>query len=200
MHITLKKTAVLKENFNLEDIIKKCKKNNRASQTNLYQMFADKMFGVCLYYSKDYTEAQDILQDGFIKCFEKISQYKGNGSFEGWLRKIFVNTALEKFRKKKLLFTVDDDNSNTLNQLAPVEIEGDVNAKDLLEIIKSLTPQYRIVFNLYSIEGFSHKEISKKLGISVGTSKSNLARARKILQTKVKEKYSFVAEEKIKVL
>lgn len=200
MHITIKKPAVLEENFNLEDIIKKCKKNNRASQTNLYKMFADKMFGVCLYYSKDYTEAQDILQDGFIKCFEKISQYKGDGSFEGWLRKIFVNTALEKFRKKKLLFTVDDDNSNTLNHLEPVEIEGDVNAKDLLEIIKSLTPQYRIVFNLYSIEGYSHKEISKKLGISVGTSKSNLARARKILQEKVKEKYSFVLEEKIKVL
>lgn len=184
----------------LEHIIQGCKKQKRSSQSELYKLYSSKMYGLCLYYAKDYTEAQDVLQDGFIKIFEKIKQYTGKGSFEGWMRRVFVNTALERFRKKKLLFTVDDEDSNVVDNLVHEEIESQINANELLEIIKTISPQYKLVFMLYSIEGFTHKEISDELGISVGTSKSNLARARKILQEKVLAKYSYIPEEIIRAL
>lgn len=184
----------------LDKLISECKKKKRASQSELYKTFASKMYGLCISYAKDYTEAQDILQDGFLKVFEKIDQFSNKGSFEGWMRKIFVNTALERYRKKKLLFTVDDDETNILNTLMHDEIESKINANELIEVIKTISPQYKLVFMLYCIEGYTHKEISEKLNISIGTSKSNLARARKILQEKVTEKYRIDPIEVAKVL
>ena len=151
-------------------------------------MFAKKMFGVCLRYAKDYTEAEDILHDGFIKVFEKIELFKYKGSFEGWIRRIMVNTALERLRKQSILYPVNDFMENSLDY-SYENIIDEISTKDLLALIQDLSPKYRIVFNLYAIEGYSHQEIGEKLGIAVGTSKSNLSRARQILQQKVKDLY-----------
>ena len=171
------------------DIIKGCIAGKRASQQQLFEMYSDDMFGVCLYYSKDYTEAEDTLHEGFMKIFQKISQYKGTGSFEGWMKRIIINTALEKFRKNNQMYAVGDDDYQLEGDIDPVNVLNDLSARDLLKLISELSPQYRMVFNLYAIEGYSHKEISEMLEISEGTSKSNLARARNILQKKVKKHY-----------
>jgi RNA polymerase sigma-70 factor (ECF subfamily) len=143
------------------------------------------MFGVCLQYSNDSEEAKDILQEGFIKVFRNLKQFKGKGSFEGWIRKIFINTALERFRGKVNLIPVEEPIEIPTANLSD-KIISELSAHDLLQMIQELSPQYRLVFNLYAIEGYTHVEISKKLKISVGTSKSNLSRARAILQEKVK--------------
>jgi RNA polymerase sigma-70 factor (ECF subfamily) len=149
------------------------------------------MFGVCLRYSGSRQDAQDILHEGFLKVYEKIGQFESRGSFEGWIRKIMVNTALEKFRNQNRAVNAQE----TVEEIeygSGDELNENITAKELLAMIEGLTPQYRIVFNLYAIEGYSHKEISKMLGISEGTSKSNLSRARSILQEKVKEFYKHV--------
>lgn len=172
----------------LDEIIRGCIAGRRKSQKSLFDHFSDEMFGVCLYYSKDYTEAEDTLHEGFMKVFQKISQYKRTGSLAGWIKRIMINTALEKFRKQKLLFVVSDE-MDPESDIEPERVINDLSAQDLIKMIGELTPQYRIVFNLYAIDGYSHKEISSMLGISEGTSKSNLARARYILQKKVKEYY-----------
>lgn len=172
----------------LEKIIKGCKKNRPDAQKALYERFSRKMFGVCLQYSKDYTEAEDVLQDGFVKVFTKISQFNFNGSFEGWVRRIMVNCALERYRKQSLLYSVSDIQDYDY-KLAYDDVMGEISSKELLGLVQELSPQYKMVFNLYAIEGFSHQEIGKKLNISVGTSKSNLSRARVILQDKVKALY-----------
>ena len=142
------------------------------------------MYGVCLLYSRDTEEAKDILQEGFIKIFQKLDQFSGKGSLEGWMRRIFINSALEKYRIKKAVLMVDEDLEVLAGEVDDKIIEQ-LSAKDLLRMIQDLSPQYRVVFNLYAIEGYSHKEIGKKLNISEGTSKSNLSRARSILQEKV---------------
>jgi RNA polymerase sigma factor (sigma-70 family) len=146
------------------------------------------MFGVCIRYTGSKEDAQDILHEGFLKIFEKIEQYAGRGSFEGWVRKIMVNTALEKYRGQYRMVRMDEGNpvedENNFENLA-----DNFTVNELLSMIKELSPQYRIVFNLYAIEGYTHKEISEMLDISEGTSKSNLSRARSILQEKVKHYY-----------
>ncbi len=172
----------------LDDLIKECKKNRPDAQRKLYERFSGKMFAVCLQYSKDYTEAEDILQDGFIKVFTKISQFDFKGSFEGWVRRIMVNCALERYRKQNLLYTVGEIRDYD-NKLAVDDVMGEISSKELLKLIGDLSPQYKMVFNLYAIEGYSHQEIGDMLGISVGTSKSNLSRARVILQEKVEKLY-----------
>ena len=169
---------------NLDKIIEGCKKDERVAREKLYQMYADRMFGICLRYTKDHSAAEDILQEGFIKIFKNIKQYKYTGSFEGWLRRIMINTAIEKFRKKNSLHYAAEI-SLGYDIMSSEDIMAGVSAKELLKLIQSLSAQYRVVFNLYVFEGFSHQEISEKLNISEGTSKSNLARARKILQEKV---------------
>lgn len=176
----------------LEKIIKGCISGDRKSQGLLYNLYSDEMFGVCLYYSKDYTEAEDNLHDGFMKVFQKIDQFEFKGSLAGWIRRVMVNTALEKFRKQHLLYAVGDDYENS-SDITPANVVSDLSANDLIKLIRELTPQYRMVFNLYAIEGYSHKEISEILGISEGTSKSNLARARNVLQAKVK-KYFYISD------
>jgi len=147
------------------------------------------MFGVCLQYSSNYEEARDVLQEGFIRVFEKLRQYKGKGSFEGWMRRIMINSALEKYRNQYNLFPVIEFDEN-IDDNYYEDIYDELTAKDLLKFIQELSPKYRLVFNLYAIEGYSHKEISRMLGISIGTSKSNLSRARGILQEKVERYYA----------
>jgi RNA polymerase sigma-70 factor (ECF subfamily) len=170
----------------LEEIIKGCVEGRRQAQEELYRMLAGKMFAVCLRYSRDHDEAKDNLQDGFIKVFGHIRQYRGAGSFEGWVRRIMVNTALQKYRGHYQLYALSDSETKAYN--IPVEnIMEMLGEKDLLEMIQGLPPRYKLVFNLYAIEGYSHKEISEQLNITEGTSKSNLSRARDILQERLKK-------------
>ncbi len=175
---------------NYTDIIKACLKGNRVAQNRLYQLFADKMYGMCLRYADNEDEAKDILQDGFIKVFLNLKQFNNKGSFEGWIRRIIANTALERFRDKNYLFAVNMETEYDANHKQYDHILSDLAAKDLLRLIQELSPQYRMVFNLYAVEGYSHKEICEKLNIKEGTSKSNLSRAREILKEKVKKYYN----------
>ncbi len=172
----------------LQTIIKNCKNGKREAQAKLFQMFAKKMFAVALVYAKDRTAAEDIIQDAFIKIFEKISQFNNEGSFEGWIRRIVVNTSLERYRKENRLYSIDDYKPYE-QELSYDDLISNISAGELMQIISSISPQYKVVFSLYAIEGYSHKEIAEQLAISEGTSKSNLARARKVLQDKVNELY-----------
>lgn len=135
-------------------------------------------------YAPDMDTAQDILQDGFIKIFRNMHKFEFKGSFEGWMRRIIVNTALERFRKQHFLYPVSEI-TDYAEDVSYEDVLQQLSAEDLMNIIKELTPKYRMVFNLYAIEGYSHKEIGEMLNISEGTSKSNLSRARKILQEKI---------------
>jgi len=170
----------------IKKIIKGCLDGDRRDQELLYRRHSPKLYGVCLQYSGNDEEARDILQEGFIKIFENLRNYKHEGSFEGWIRRIIVNTALEKFRSRHKLFRVDDIDTIQEQESEPdTEDYAGLQAVDLLFIIRELPPKYRMVFNLYAIEGYSHKEIGEMMNISEGTSKSNLSRARTILQKKV---------------
>ena len=170
----------------IKNIIKGCLTGNRRDQELLYRRHAAKLYAVCLQYSGNDEEARDILQEGFIKVFENLARYKHEGSFEGWMRRIMVNTALEKYRNRHNLYRVDDIDTIPEQDAEPDNMDySGLGASDLLGIIRELPPKYRMVFNLYAIEGYSHKEISKMVNISEGTSKSNLSRARAILQRRV---------------
>ncbi len=144
------------------------------------------MYGLCLRYAGDEDEAKDILQEGFIKVFQSLDRFRFEGSFEGWVRRIIVNTALERLRREDHL-TASIEEVDFQDPPGIEDIEAGISAQDLLQMIRELSPQYRMVFNLYAIEGYSHKEISKMLNISEGTSKSNLSRARAILQEKLRK-------------
>lgn len=176
----------------IDKILKGCKAGKTSDQEKLYNLFASKMFGVCMHYSKDQTEAEDILQEGFYKVLKNINMFKSQGSFEGWIRRIMINTALEKYRKQKYLYPVSDILEN-YDELSYDDIIADITAKDLMKLIHELSPKYRMVFSLYAIDGYSHKEIGEMLGITIGTSKSNLSRARIILQKRVKELFAPVS-------
>lgn len=179
----------------LEDIVKGCISGKRKAQEQLFNLFSEEMFGVCLYYSKDYTEAEDTLHEGFMKVFQKIAQFQGKGSLAGWIKRIMINTALEKYRKQVQMYAVGDEISSE-KDIAPGNVIDDLSVQDLLAMIRELSPQYKMVFNLYAIDGYSHREISEMLGISEGTSKSNLARARTILQEKVKKRFYPISDLK----
>lgn len=168
----------------LEHIIKDCVAGKNAARERLYQKFSAKMWALCLRYANDRDTAKDFLQEGFIKVFDKISQYKGIGNFEGWMRKIFINIALAEFRKKRNL-SIDAVITHEELHETYENIECEISAEELLDLVKSLPPHYRMAFNLYAIEGYSHKDIGEMLGISEGTSKSNVSRAREILQRKL---------------
>jgi len=165
-----------------EELIKGCIEGNRVAQKALYDRYSSKMMGVCLRYSNNYDDACDILQDGFIKIFEKLDSYKMHGSFEGWIRRIFVNTALDHIRKTKNLKQMLEVES--VDYLLPQKdgIVSALAAKDLMKILSEIPIGYRTVFNMYAIEGYSHKEIAKELGISVNTSKSQYSRAKGFLR------------------
>jgi len=169
-----------------QELIRKCIKGNREAQELLYRTYAPVLFGVCLKYSRNKSEAEDNLHDSFMTIYEKMHQYGSKGSFEGWLKRVTINTVLQKYRKK-----------DPLSLLAPVEDQGEdrrtgeeleVSLGQLLQYIQELPHKYRITFNMYVLDGYSHKEISEILGTSTGTSKSNLSRARMILQEKILKK------------
>ena len=172
----------------LDNIIKGCLKGDRKCQEQLYKMFSTRMFGLCLQYANNYDDACDILQEGFIKVYRKLDQFSGKGSFEGWIRRIMINTALERYRSQLHLYPLTD-NIVTRDEMMYEEVFEKLSADDLIKLVRELPPRYRMVFNMYAIEGYHHKEIAETLGIKVGTSKSNLSRARDILQKKVKQYY-----------
>ena len=163
-------------------LVNGCRDGNANAQRELFERFAQKMMGVCVRYTDSTEEAEDMLQDGFIKVFAKLDSFRGEGSLEGWLRRIMVNTALENFRRLK------EQKQNTEGGVEDLQIsnfdnpEDKLGEKDLLNMIKSMPQGYRIIFNLYAIEGYTHKEIGEQLGLSEGTSKSQYARARVYLQ------------------
>lgn len=165
-----------------EQIITGCIQKDPKAQKYLYDKFSGKMMGVCLRYADSEQEAEDVLQNGFIAVFGNLETFKNTGSFEGWIRKIIVNTALTNIRKnKKFKKNIALDNVEYMLS-APSQIGPDFAAKDLLKIIQQLPKGSRTVFNLYAIEGYSHSEIAKMLNISEGTSKSQYSRARAYLQ------------------
>jgi RNA polymerase sigma factor (sigma-70 family) len=167
------------------DLLEGCRRGDRKMQHELYNRFAPKMYGVCLRYASNAEEAEDILQEGFIKIFNKIGSYRGEGSFEGWIRRIFVNTAIEHFRKKTYLQPIGETEENTVEGKY-LSVLDNLAEKDIIQLIQQLSPGYRTVFNMYVVEGYSHKQIAEMLGISEGTSKSQLSRAKLILQDLVK--------------
>jgi len=173
-------------NQNIEDtdLINGCLAGDRRSQKDLYDKFSGKMYAVCMRYMGNADDAQDILQDGFIKVYKNLDKFRGEGSFEGWMRRIMANTAIEQLRRKKLNFSTSEKEEQ-LEYKAPGAVDN-LSEKDLLKIVSELSPGYRTVFNMYVVEGYGHKDIADIMGISEGTSKSQLARARMILQEKVK--------------
>lgn len=175
----------LEQKYTIDELIRRCRAGERKAQELLYKQYASKMLGVCGRYATDRMEAEDMLQNGFIKIFQKLADYRGDGSFEGWVRRIMVHSSIEYYRKHhkmmQLVDLEDAGNETSVNALASVKLE----ANDLLLLIQQLAPGYRIVFNLYAIEGYSHKEIGEIVGITEGASKSQLSRARSILKEQI---------------
>ena len=180
------KEITVAENFDLK-LIKSCREGDRAAQKVLYERLAPRMFPVCIRYIGDRELAQDVLQEGFITLFTRLDAFKGEGSFEGWARKIFITTALMELRRKDALKMSDELDvvrgmkTDTVSQLQKI------GYKELMNLIATLPAGFRTVFNLYAVEGFTHKDISEMLGISETTSRTQLSRARAWLQNKIKE-------------
>jgi RNA polymerase sigma factor (sigma-70 family) len=174
------------QNITESDLLNGCLEGNRRMQEELYRRFSPRMYAVCLRYAGNAEEAEDILQEGFIKVFKKMDSFRGEGSFEGWIRRIFVNTAIEHFRRKRYLQPVTEKEENTIAGKSLSALDG-LAEKDILALVQELSPGYRTVFNMYVVEGYTHKEIGDMLGISEGTSKSQLSRAKVILQDMVKQ-------------
>ncbi len=167
------------------ELIAGCLRQDRTCQEALYKRFYGKMMGVCLRYARDRDEARDMLQDGFIKVFAALRNFGGKGSFEGWIRRIVVNTAVDHLRKNKQAYMIvstvhfrDGDLPDAVDEDEDENALANLSEEDILRAVQNLSPAYRTVFNLYVIENFSHKEIAEQLNISEGTSKSNLAKAR----------------------
>lgn len=187
----------MKQNVDLEDVISRCKKSDRRAQEELFRHLYGKMLAVCLRYVHDRDSAQEVLQEGFIKVFDNIKGYDNKGSFEGWVRRIMANCAIDfirKARKNALL----SDNDKDFRDVSEDDAEEDwdltsLKAEVAMEAIQQLSPAYRTVFNLYVLEEYTHKEIAEKLGISEGTSKSNLSKAKLNLQHYLKQKFIHIA-------
>ncbi len=173
---------------NITDIIAGCIAEKRKSQEELYNILSPGMYAVCLQYASDADEACDFLQEGFIKVFENIKNYRNEGSFEGWVRRIMVNTALQILRKKKQMYVINTEiKENTHYDIPDVKFERE--EEELIRMIQKLPVNQRMIFNLYAIEGFNHTEIAKMTGIPENTSKSHLHRARIALKGMVKNSY-----------
>jgi len=167
----------------LNELIILCKKQDAKAQGELYKRYSNVLFSICLRYSPNYVEAEDSLQDTFITIFKKIEQFKDKGSFEGWMKRVTVNTVLQKYRKKRV-FDIRDEGQ--LEDEVDEQVEdNDIPLDFLLEIIQQLPDRYRLVFNLYVLDNYSHKEIADLLEITESSSKSNLSRARKNLKEKI---------------
>lgn len=170
--------------MSLDQLIERCKNHELKAQEELYRLFSVKLFSVSLKYSRNRHEAEDNLQDSFITIFNKIGQYNFKGSFEGWMRRITVNTVLQKYRGQDVFDIVNEEAIEDV----VIEVDEDTLSMDfLLKIVQELPDRYRMVFNLYVLDGYSHKEVAEMLNISDGTSKSNLARARMILRDKIEQ-------------
>ncbi len=186
-----------------DQLIHDCRKGKKQAYSLLYKKYASVLLGMCMRYTQNRQEAQDVLQEGFIKIFQKIDTFQGKGSFEGWMKRIMVNTAINYYKKNKkyqVQESLDADHSrqvsnNEEEENVWVETEEPLSRELLLKLVNDLPAGYRLVFNMYVFEGLTHKEIAGELGISEGTSKSQLAKARKQLKTKVesyREKYERV--------
>ena len=173
--------------FNEQNIIALCKQGNRAAQKSLFDLLSPKMFAICHRYMGNKEAAEDVLQEGFIVLFSKLDSYSGEGSFEGWARKIFVNTALMALRKNDILKQSSDIETAFGVMSGNVSAIQDISYQELLKMIAELPAGYRTVFNMFVIEGYSHKEISEALGITEATSRSQLQRARVMLQNRIKK-------------
>jgi len=169
----------------LHTIIKGCINGDRKSQKELYKLYYSKMMNVCFRYAKNTDDAQDLLQDGFVKVFSHLKSYDFKGSFEGWVRKIMVNTAIDFYRKNKGIYFIEDEDGFIL-ETSRVEsadsIYSNFGVDEIMNSIQQLSPVYKTVFNMYVIDGYSHKDIAEHLNISEGTSKSNLSKAKHNLQ------------------
>lgn len=167
-----------------EQIIEGCINANRFMQEALYRKHSPVMFSICLRYAVDRPQAEDMLQEGFVKVFNNVQKFRNEGSFEGWMKRIFVNTAIEWLRKNTMMNRMLEIETTPVNKIQQDDFHH-LAAKDLMELVQSLSPGYRTVFNLFAIEGYGHKEIGEMLGISEGTSKSQFARARVVLEKMV---------------
>ena len=170
--------------MSLEELIERCKSKDAKAQSQLYKQYASKLFSLCLKYSRNYVEAEDHLQDAFVSILNKIDQYQSKGSFEGWMKRVVINTALQSYRQAGVFDIIDEQ---AVEDITVTIKNEDVDLDFLLKIIQDLPDRYRLVFNLYVLDGYSHNEISELLSISTGTSKSNLARARLILKQKIED-------------
>ena len=173
-----------------EEILKGCKKGDTRSQEALYKHYSRLMFAVCIRYSDNRQTAEDLLQEGFIKVFHAIKEFREDGSLEGWIRKIMLRTSLEHFRKKVNFFALSPIESAGTSPMDE-QILSSLASNEILETMNRLPQGYRTVLNLYCVEGYSHKEIADLLGISEGTSKSQLSRAREIMKDLLKEYCNF---------
>lgn len=175
---------------NIDDIIAGCKKGKKEAQKALYELFQKKMYSVCLRYSSNYAEAEDMAQEGFVKVFRNIHQYRNTGPIGAWIRRIMVNTALEKHQKIAPLYVSEDvfEYSEVINY---EDVISQITAKDIISVIQELSPQYKLIFNLYEMDGYSHAEIAQMLGISESTSRSNLLRAKAVLQQKILKRFPY---------
>lgn len=171
------------------DLIKGCIKGDPQMQRLLYDRFASMMYAVCLRYSGSVEDANDVMQEGFIRVYKSLINFRGEGSFEGWVRRIFINTSIEHYRKKVKLYNVTEVPENTI-QDGDLNVLDVLDAKDIINIINELPPGYKVVFNMHVIEGYSHKEIAGILGITEGTSKSQLARAKGVLKKILETRFS----------
>lgn len=182
---------------NHEELIAGCLRNERRFQQRMYELFYGRMLAICMRYTNNMDQAQDLVQEGFIKVFDNLHKYKHDGSFEGWVRRIFVNNAIDSFRKKKKDHILPDNDYQLVNLADDTDEHAfmedqlpEIRPEDVVEAMQQLTPAYRMVFNLYVMENMTHQDIADKLEINVGTSKSNLSKARvnmkKILSRKFK--------------
>lgn len=170
--------------MDLKDLITACKKHDLKAQSQLYQKYKDELFVLSLKYCKNKEQAEDNLQDAFIDILKKIKTFRGEGAFEGWMKRIVINKAIDKYKKEsKTHFEIAENLSEDVE--VETGIIESISVHQLLKHIQDLPSQYRLVFNLYELDEYSHKDISKLLGISINTSKSNLHRAKKILQSKI---------------
>lgn len=163
-------------------LIENCISGNRKSQKDLYDMYAPKMFAICLRYTKNQMDAEDTLQEGFVKLYNNLHRFRGEGSFDGWVRRIFVNTAIEHIRRKNLNISNGEGLENSIADKHKSALDN-LFEKDIIKSSMALSEGYRTVFNLYAVEGYSHKEIASHLGITESTSKSQFSRAKAILRT-----------------
>lgn len=172
-----------------QELIDGVKNRNRSSQRILYDTFAPSMLSVCFRYVNDMEVAKDILQEGFIKIFNAIDTYQSKGSFEGWIRRIFINICLEYLRKNDVLRNSALIEDPTLDLQPDYSALDQISANELMEVISELPPGFRTVFNMFAIEGYSHKEIAETLGITESTSRSQFTRAKQQLQKRLKDLY-----------